>query len=147
MSEISFKSLIKNILKLADQFDCRTIGLPVHCWIERDYPSYLLARWFDESINEFLNANTNHSLTNITLVLDSERDTFLNYLSFEKTSILSRSLSRSDEYTLDELDLNSSEFKTVSFILVYLFFILLENFFKIILIIFYFISRYVNTLH
>ena len=110
-SEISFKSLIRNILKLVNQYGCQSIGLPVRFWLERDYPSYLLVRWFDEAINDFLIANTNHSLTNITLVLNSEQEEFLNYLRTEKLSMLSRSLSLSNEYKLEDLNFNSNEFK------------------------------------
>jgi poly [ADP-ribose] polymerase 10/14/15 len=87
--------------------------LPVCYWLERDYPSYLLVRWFDEAINDFLISNTNHSLKNIAIVLDSEKEEFLKYLQVEKSMMLSRSLSLCNEYKLDDLDLNSNEFKFI----------------------------------
>jgi hypothetical protein len=117
-SEISFKSLIKNVLRLVDEIRCESISFPIIFWTDKSYPEYLLVKWFDQSINDYLNANTSHSIKTICVLLDDSRndqECFKNYYLIEKPSLfLADKISLIGNYDSKDLNKNSNEYSAVS---------------------------------
>jgi hypothetical protein len=116
-SEISFKSLIKNVLILVDKNKCESVSFPIIFWTDKSYPEYLLVKWFDQSINNYLNANTSHSIKTICILLDlkNDKECFKNYYLIEKpSSILTNQVSLIGNYDFKDLNKNSNEYSAVS---------------------------------